>query len=369
MLKQENVEKMERYIEDFYKDLSRVRTDKWNYEDGCIMIAAIQLYEATKNTRFRDFVVEYINEYVTSEGEILHYKREDYKLDDVNPGRAILFAYEQTGEKRYQKAMELLLRQLEEQPRTEAGNFWHKKIYPNQVWLDGLFMAQPFYMACNTKFGKKDRYVDICGQFEVVREKMYDREKGLYYHGYDESRSIFWADKETGCSANFWLRAIGWYLVSLVDTMEEMDAWVYDHFRQLTEIYKEGITGILQYRDQKSGLFYQVVDHGEIAGNYLETSGSAMVAASILKACRLKVLLEEKYQHIGEEILEAVIAQKLVDGHLEDSCSVAGLGPKEGRRDGSIAYYLSEPIKTDDGKGVAATFMAYAQYLKLQQCK
>ena len=122
MLQQENVEKMERYIEDFYKDFSRVRMDKWNYEDGCIMIAAIQLYEAAGDVRFRNFVVEYMDRYVTEEGEILHYKRDDYKLDDINPGRAVLFVYEQTGEKRIRKAMEALLRHLEEQPRTEAGN-------------------------------------------------------------------------------------------------------------------------------------------------------------------------------------------------------------------------------------------------------
>ncbi len=367
MLKRENADKLEQYIEGFYKDLSRVRTDKWNYGDGCLLLAAVQLYEVTGKSRFRDFVVEYLDAYVTEEGDIRHYVREDFKLDDVNPGRAVIFAYEQTGQEKYRRAMELLLGQLEEQPRIQAGNFWHKKIYPNQVWLDGLFMAQPFYMAHNTKFGGKDRYVDICRQFEVVQEKMFDKEKGLYYHGYDESRSIFWADKETGCSANFWLRAIGWFLVSVVDTIEEMDGRVYDHFRQLAEIYKQGVKGILQYQDKESRLFWQVVDHGGIPGNYLETSGSAMIAASILKACRLKVLLAEKYQAAGEEILEAVIEQKLADGRLLDSCAVAGLGPKEGRRDGSIAYYLSEPIKTDDEKGAAATFMAYAQYLKLHK--
>jgi len=367
MLKQENGEKLEKFMEDFYRDLGKIRLDKWNYEDGCILTAAIQLYEATGNVRFRDFVMEYMNAYVTEDGGILHYKREDFNLDNIAPGRALLFVYEQTGEEKYRKAIELLYSQLMEQPRIKAGNFWHKKIYPNQVWLDGLFMAQPFYMAYNTRLGNKDRYEDICGQFRIVQEKMFDRDKGLYYHGYDESRSIFWADKETGRSANFWLRAIAWFLIATVDTMEEMDGKVYDHFRELADIYKEGIRGVLQYRDGKSGLFYQVVDHPEADGNYIETSGSSMIAASILKACRMKVLLAEKYQHIGEEILEAVIEQKLEDGHLKDNCSVAGLGPKEGRRDGSIAYYLSEPVTLDDRKGIAATFMAYAQYLKLSR--
>ncbi len=365
MIKQENVGKLEEYIQKFYQDLGRVRLDKWTYEDGCILLAAIQLFEATGNKRFRDFVLEYMEAYVTEEGEILHYNKDDYNLDNIAPGRAVIFAYEQTGQEKYRLAADVLMDQLMKQPRTQEGNFWHKKIYPNQVWLDGLFMAQPFYMAYNTKFGAKDRYVDICGQFEVVEKRMYGKESGLFYHGYDASRSIFWADKKTGVSANFWLRATGWFLLSLVDTMEEMDGKVYDYYRQLSDLYKVGIAGILKYREEESGLFYQVVDKGAIPGNYLETSGSAMVAASILKACRMKVLLAEKYQHIGEEILESLIERKLVGGHLIDCCSVAGLGPKEGRRDGSVAYYLSEPVRSDDGKGAAATFMAYAQYLKI----
>lgn len=371
MLKHENKEKLERFIEDFYRDLSKVKMDKWNYEDGCILTAAIQLYEATGKERFRDFILEYMDSYVTEEGEILHYKMEDFNLDNIAPGRAVIFAYEQTGEERYRRAMERLMTQLVGQPRIQAGNFWHKKIYPNQVWLDGLFMAQPFYTAYDTKFGGKIRYVDITDQFELVHKKMFNPSKRLYYHGYDESRSIFWADEQTGCSANFWLRSIAWFLMALVDTMEEMDSWAYDYYRQLLDIYKEGIRGILDYRDPESGLFYQVVDRADVPGNYLETSGSSMIAASILKACRLKVLLAEKYQPTGEAILEAVIQQKLQEKDgiltLQGNCSVAGLGPQEGRRDGSVEYYLSEPVTADDRKGIAATFMAYAQYLKLQK--
>lgn len=371
MLKRENAEKLERFIADFYRDLSKVKMDKWNYEDGCILTAAIQLYEATGKERFRDFILEYMDSYVTAAGEILHYKREDFNLDNIAPGRAVIFAYEQTGEERYRRAMELLLSQLAEQPRIKAGNFWHKKIYPNQVWLDGLFMAQPFYIAYDTKFGGKTHYVDITDQFELVHKKMFHPQKKLYYHGYDESRSIFWADKKSGCSANFWLRSIAWFLMALVDTMEEMDNWAYDYYRQLLDIYKEGLLGILAYRDTESGLFYQVVDRADIPGNYLETSGSSMIAASILKACRLKVLLAEKYQPVGEAILESIIEQKLQEKDgvltLQGNCSVAGLGPQEGRRDGSVEYYLSEPVTADDRKGIAATFMAYAQYLKLQE--
>lgn len=371
MLKQQNVDKLEQFIRDFYKELSKMRLGKWNYEDGCILNAAIQLYEAKGDESFKNFVLEYLENYVDKDGNILYYKQQDYKLDDIASGRALLFAYEQTGEERYKKAVELLMKHLTDQPRIPAGNFWHKKIYPNQVWLDGLYMAQPFYMAYDTKYNKNAHYVDICNQFQLVLDKMYDKERELFYHGYDDSKEIFWANKETGCSANFWLRALGWFLVGCVDTMEEMDRKEYDSFRQIMDVYKKAIHGVLKYQDKESGLFYQVVDGAHIEGNYLETSGSAMIAASILKACRMKVLLSEKYQEIGENILENIIEQKLVeiDGVLclKDNCSVAGLGPDEGRRDGSVEYYLSEKVIVDDKKGIAAFFMAYAQYLLLDK--
>lgn len=371
-MKRENIAKIEKFIGDYYKDFSKVRFNKWNYEDGCILTAAINMYLATKDELYKKFVINYMSEYVEEDGSIRHYKFDDFNLDNIAPGRAIIFAYEHTGEERYRKAMDLLLSQLAKQPRIPEGNFWHKKIYPNQVWLDGLFMAQPFYMACDTRYGKKDHYIDICDQFKLVQEKMFNEDKGLYYHGFDSSKSIFWADKETGLSANFWLRSIAWFLMALVETMEEMDRRVYDNYQPLMEIYKKGIKGVLGYLDEELGMFYQVVDGGRaIEGNYLETSGSSMIAASILKACRYKVLLPEKYQPIGERILEAVIENKLVekDGVLEliDNCSVAGLGPNPGRRDGSVKYYLSEPITANDNKGIAATILAYSQYLMLNK--
>ncbi|MDF2486481.1 MAG: glycosyl hydrolase family 88, partial [Herbinix sp.] len=195
-------------------------------------------------------------------------------------------------------------------------------------------------------------------------------EKGLYYHAYDEARIQIWADKNTGLSPNFWLRSMGWYLMSLVDTIEVISIEIYEHYMTLVNLYKEAIQGILRYQDKECKLFYQVIDKADIEGNYPETSGSAMIAYSILKACRLGILQKERYQVIGEGILEQLVEQKLVetDGklHLEGICSVAGLGPKD-ERDGSVAYYLSEKVVCDDPKGVGAFLMAYAAWLELQK--
>lgn len=364
-----NTGKLEQYINSFYTGEGKLQWNLWNYVDGCVIVAAIQLWEATGRELFKEYVLRYTDHFVTLNGEILSYRPEEFRLDDILPGRALLFAHEETGEERYLMAIRRLLDQLERQPRTASGNYWHKKIYPNQVWLDGLYMAQPFRAECAAGFGGREAYQDICAQFARVRKWMRNPENGLYYHGYDESRSVFWADRLSGCSPNYWLRAIGWYLMGIVDTMEAMGPAAGGDWCSLGEIYEEALEGLMRYQDEETGLFYQVVDHPEMAGegNYLETSGSAMAAASIFKACRLGVGSAQRYASAAEKILDFLIDERIEekDGKqvLTGTCSVAGLGPDPGRRDGSIAYYLSEPVADNDNKGIAALFMAYAQYL------
>lgn len=263
------------------------------------------------------------------------------------------------------------MERLREHPRCECGNFYHKEIYPKQIWLDGLYMVMPFYAEYETKYDKKEKYNDIISQFENVQERMYDKEKGLCYHGYDEAMVQFWADSQTGCSASFWLRSMGWYLMALVDTAEGISVEIYEQYRKLVDIYRLLIKGMLGYRDKESGLFYQVIDKGGAEGNYTETSGSLMVAYSILKACRMGILLKEKYASVGMEILEAVMEQRLEerDGqvHLTGICHAAGLGPEDNPvRDGSLAYYLSEQVGEDDPKAAGVLMMAYAQYVQLK---
>lgn len=353
-----------------YLERYRNYKDFWNYEDGCVLIGCTQLYKATKDTFYKDFVIGYMEGFVDEDGSIRTFEKEKYNIDSINAGKVLFFLYEETKEEKYRLAIETVMEQLRTHPRTECGNFWHKNIYPNQIWLDGLYMAQPFYMAYETNFHHKEGYNDIINQFENVRKYIYNEEKGLYYHAYDEARIQLWADKNTGLSPNFWLRSMGWYLMALVDTIEVMSIEIFEHYMTLVNLYREAIKGILWYQDKERKLFYQIIDKSDIEGNYLETSGSAMIAYSILKACRLGILKKEKYQTIGEEILEQLTVQKLVERegslYLEGICSVAGLGPKE-ERDGSVAYYLSERIVCDDPKGVGALMMAYAAKLSLYQ--
>ena len=233
-------------------------------------------------------------------------------------------------------------------------------------------MAQPFYMAYEAKFDGMAHVADITRQFQNVRKYLYNPEKGLNYHAYDEARVQFWADKETGCSKNFWLRSTGWYLMALVDCIALCSEQLYEHYRALVDIFRESIRGVLAYRAE-DGLFYQVIDHPEAEGNYTETSGSAMIAYSLLKGVRIGVLDAEKYLSIALDVFEKLVANKLRAEEdsvvrLTDICWVAGLGPdKNPQRDGSVAYYLSEPKKSDDSKGIGPFIMAYSEYLRAKQ--
>ena len=205
------------------ENIRKGKPTTWNYIDGCMLTALLSMSEITGDNRYFDFAESFLDAFVASDGSIRTYHPEKYNLDDINEGRILFPLYEKTGKEKYRLGAQTLRRQLEDQPLTFEGNFWHKAIYPNQVWLDGIYMAQPFYAAYEKRFGSGD-YSDILSQIRMVRDRMYDAEKGLYYHGYDASRQIFWADRQTGCSANFWLRSIGWFAVALADLLEILPA-------------------------------------------------------------------------------------------------------------------------------------------------
>lgn len=343
----------------------------WNYEDGCVLKAAIDLYKVTGDAEYKQFAMDYMSRYVKADGSIPNYELRQYNSDSINSGKSLFFALEETGEERYRKAIEFHMQRLREHPRCACGNFWHKQLYPCQIWLDGLYMVQPFYMEYEMKFGGMEKVADIVNHFKNVRKFLWDAEKGLNYHAFDETKQMFWADKETGRSANFWLRSTGWYLMGLVDTIALCREELYEHYRALVDIFRESIAGVLRYQAE-DGLFFQVIDHPEAEGNYTETSGSAMIAYALLKGVRLGILDPEKYLPIGKRVFESLVENKLkpeADGvvRLTDICWVAGLGPeKNPNRDGSVAYYLSEPKKSDDSKGVGPFIMAYSEYLQAE---
>ena len=341
----------------------------WNYIDGCMMTSLYTIYLQTGKKKYLDFIDKFVDYYVFEDGSIRGYEKETYNVDNINEGRVLFDLYRETGKEKYKKAIELLYSQLVSQPRTAIGNFWHKKIYPEQVWLDGLYMAQVFYTRYETEFNGGKNYADIVRQFQNVYDNMYDKDKKLYYHGWDYSKSAFWSDKKTGLSKSFWLRSVGWYTVGLVDAIGYFSDEAAELKAKLVKIFNDTIEGLEHYIDPKGKMFWQVVDQGEREGNYLETSGSAMIAYAMMKGARLG-LVEKRFAKVGEEVFNGICKKYLSDEggklNLGGICLMAGLGPETNKkRDGTFEYYISEPIVENDAKGTGPFVMAYTEIMQL----
>ena len=338
----------------------------WNYIDGCMMTSLYSIYQSTGDKKYLDFIDNFVDYYVFDDGTIRGYDLETYNLDNINEGRILFDLYKETGKEKYSKAIELLHNQLLSQPRIAIGNFWHKKIYPNQVWLDGLYMAQVFSARYSCERSGRD-YSDVVTQFTNVYEHMYDKNKRLYYHGWDYSKQAFWADKRTGLSRSFWLRADGWYTVGLVDAISYIDD---ESARdKLSRIFRTTIDGLEGYIDHDGDMFYQVIDQGARQGNYLETSGSAMIAYAMMKGARLGII-DKRFAAVGKRVFDGICKKYLGESNgvlnLGGICLVAGLGPENNRRrDGTFEYYISEPVVENDAKGTGPFVMAYTEVKRL----
>ena len=342
----------------------------WNYIDGCMMTSLYSIYKITGNKKYLEFIDKFVDYYVFEDGSIRGYELDTYNVDNLNEGRVLFDLYRETGKAKYKKAIDLLYSQILGQPRTGLGNFWHKKIYPDQVWLDGLYMAQVFYTRYEAEFNGGKNYKDIVSQFTAVYDNMYDKVKRLYYHGWDYSKKAFWSNHQTGLSKSFWLRSVGWYTVGLVDAISYMDG-ADGQKAKLIAIFKDTIEGLERYIDPEKKMFWQVVDQGGREGNYLETSGSAMIAYAMLKGARLG-FVDKRYAKVGEEVFNGICNEYLTetDGKLNlgGICLMAGLGPESNRkRDGTFEYYISEPVVENDAKGTGPFVMAYTEIKQLKK--
>lgn len=362
----------ERYLRAYAEQFRKTDRNMWNYEDGCVLIGLRAMYQATGDNFYLNALRSFTDRYIEEDGNIRNYVAAEYNLDYIPAGCVLYTLYDKTCEPRYRKAIETLEEQLRHQPRTPCGSFWHKAIYPNQVWLDGLYMGLPFHANYAIRFGDESALDDIMLQFRNARKYLYDEKTGLYYHAWNETKDVFWADPKTGLSPNFWTRAIGWYLMALADIYGMIPDNRTDLIDEMAALWKEAIDGMLRWQEKDSGLFYQLPALPNEKRNYLETSGSLTVAYSLLKGARLDVLTEPEYRAAGEKILVGIELRKFTvhDGKVElhGICKGAGLGPTGNlHRNGTVDYYLSEDVVHDEQKGVGVCMMAYAEYLQAKQ--
>ena len=340
----------------------------WNYTPGLIAQAMLEVHAVTGNPAFYDYGRSYADKMIEPDGTIQGYNPEEYNLDRLNSGKFLFDLYKDTREERYKIALSHLREQLRTHPRTSEGGFWHKKIYTHQMWLDGLYMGAPFYARFARDFNEPEAFDDIIDQFIIIDKHTRDAVSGLNYHGWDESRTQKWANPETGCSPHFWGRAMGWYAMALVDVLDYLPE---DHPRraEIVTILNKVAKGIKKYQDKKSGLWYQLLDQGSREGNYLEATASSMFANALLKGVR-KGYLPLKYRKTGikgyQGILKNLIREEN-DGtiSLTRCCAVAGLGGNP-YRDGSYEYYIGEPVRDNDPKGVGPFLFASLEIYYLQ---
>ena len=338
---------------------------KWDYTAGLFTLSLLKLNEQAPDPRYVKFAENAIGSFIDTNGAIQGYKAAEYQLDAINPGKTVLALWLVTHEDRYQKAAELLRKQLDTQPRTADGGFWHKQRYTNQMWLDGLYMGAPFYAQYAKLFNGTDAdFDDIAKQIRLVAAHTFDPATGLFYHAWDASREQPWAIRATVTSSNFWGRAIGWYAMALVDVL---DFFPTNHPArpEIISTFQKLCGGVAKFQDPKTGLWYQVVDQGDRPGNYLEATASSMFVYAMAKGANRGYLpmsfgpvIERGYQGIVGKLIQKDDDQKW---SLTQCCSVAGLGgsPSNGRaRDGSFNYYISEAIVPNDLKGIGPFILA-----------
>ena len=333
---------------------------KWNYTHGLEMQAFTKVYEKTGNNIYFDYALSYADTMVNNDGTIKTYNLERYNIDHINPGKFLFTIYEKSQDPKYLKALQLLRSQMDTHPRISNGGFWHKNIYPHQVWLDGLYMACPFLAEYGKTFNEPQLFDEVALQLITAYEDLIDEETGLLYHGWDESREQRWADPITGKSPNFWSRSIGWYMMALVDVLEFMPL---DHPQrgEIIEILNKISATIDKYRDSQTGMWYQLTNLQDREGNYLESSGSIMFIYTWVKGAQNGYLPKE-YLEKGETAFDQFVNRFIRendDGTISvtDVCSVAGLGGDKIYRDGSFEYYISEPIRDDDPKAIGPFIM------------
>ena len=344
---------------------------KWNYIDGCMIKAVLEMYAISKDEKYLKFADDFIDYRVAEDGTIDGYSIGEKNIDNVNAGKTLFELYDITGKEKYRKAIDLVYSQIAIMPRCESGNFWHKDIYPNQVWLDGIYMGAPFYAEYAFRNNQVDDYADVINQFLMAARHTYDPKNDVYRHACDVSRKERWADPVTGQSKHSWGRAMGWYAMAFVDALDFIPKHEAGRDSMLV-IFNKIASQIKRLQDSKTGLWYQVLDKSGAPGNYLESSCSTMFVYSLFKGVR-KGYIDKSYLEVAVKGYKGILDNFIeVDKNgvvsITKACAVAGLGGKV-YRSGDYDYYINETIRNNDPKAVGPFILASLEWERLQDVK
>jgi unsaturated rhamnogalacturonyl hydrolase len=334
--------------------------DKWDYTAGLVLVALDRVGASTHDPKYAAYIKKSVDSLVRPNGTIATYAASEFNLDQINEGRILFSLADRTHDPRYMRAADALRAQLASQPRTAEGGFWHKQIYPQQMWLDGLYMAEPFYAEYAKRHADTAAMNDVARQFLLVARHLRDPKTGLYYHAWDSVHEQPWANHETGLSKNFWGRSVGWYLMAIVDVLDYLPKTHRDR-AELIRVLQDLSDAVARVRDPVSGVWWQVLDQPNRAKNYLEASGSAMFVYAFAKGARMGYL-DSTYRALANRSFDGMVAEFVTadaDGlvSVHKICKVAGLGGNP-PRDGSYEYYVNEPVVSNDYKGVGVFILA-----------
>lgn len=328
----------------------------WNYTPGLEMKSFLDVYQTYGGDDILEYVDSWYEKCIEDDGRITYYNSGNYTVDKVCPARTVYQLLDITGKEKYRFALDSMMTRLSGHPRTSEGAFWHKTIYPYQIWLDGLYMAEPFYAEYTQRFAenKEDCYQDILNDFLVAAEHTYDPVTKLYRHAWDETKSMFWCDPQTGQSQHCWGRALGWYCMAAVEVLDIIPDGT-EGKEKLIDILRGIIDVLPEFADPATGMWYQVLDQPGREGNYLEATCSAMFSYTILRGVRTGYLdpsLKDYAVSTYKSLVDTFITED-ENGLLSinNCCSVGGLGGDKMRM-GDYDYYLSEPVRSNDAKGV-----------------
>ncbi len=332
---------------------------KWTYDMAVFLKGMEGVWYKTADAKYFNYIQTQIDFFISNDGSIKNYRIDEFNLDNINNGKLLLFLYRVTGNEKYWKAATLLREQLKHQPRTKEGGFWHKKIYPYQMWLDGLYMAEPFYAEYALLNNDDSAYTDIANQFIWIEKHVRDTKTGLLYHAWDESKEQKWADKATGLSPHFWSRAMGWYADAIVDVLDYIPE-NNPQRKSLIDILNRLVNALEKVQDKQTGLWLDILDEPLRKENYFEASAACQFVYAVAKAVRKNYIPATKIE-IAKKAYDGIIKKFIKEENgltnLYGTVKGSGLGGNP-YRDGSFEYYMSEPVIKNDPKGMGAFLLA-----------